>query len=51
MDAGAKQYNAQKDLNERRAKYQEHLKQQQEQRTQGGQPQQTPLHKGLNSIK
>lgn len=31
MDAGAKQYNAQKELNERRAKYQEYLEQQQQQ--------------------
>jgi hypothetical protein len=29
MDAGAKQYNAQKELNERRKKYQEYLEQQQ----------------------
>jgi hypothetical protein len=34
MDAGAKQYNAQKELNERRAKYQEYLEQQQQQRSQ-----------------
>ena len=31
MDAGAKQYNMQKELNERRAKYQEHLEKQQQQ--------------------
>ena len=33
MDAGAKQYNMQKELNERRAKYQEHLEKQQQQQT------------------
>jgi hypothetical protein len=41
MDAGAKQYNTQKELNERRAKYQEYMqKQQQEQQPQQEQPQQ-----------
>jgi hypothetical protein len=40
MDAGARQYNAQKELNERRKKYQEHMQQLQEQRTQAQQAQQ-----------
>jgi hypothetical protein len=40
MDAGAKQYNAQKELNERRAKYQEHIQNQQQQQQQ--EPQQEP---------
>jgi len=34
MDAGAKQYHAQKELNERRTKYQEYLQQQQQQQQQ-----------------
>ena len=34
MDAGAKQYNAQKELNERRKQYQEYLEQQQSQQSQ-----------------
>lgn len=33
MDAGAKQYNAQKELNERRKQYQEYLEQQQSQQS------------------
>lgn len=39
MDAGARQYNTQKELNERRKKYQEYLQQLQEQRTQAQQAQ------------
>ena len=51
MDAGAKQYNAQKELNERRKKYQEYLEQQQQQQQQQQQEQQpTPPHTDLNSI-
>jgi hypothetical protein len=37
MDAGARQYNAQKELNERRKKYQEYMQQLQEQRKQAQQ--------------
>jgi len=40
MDAGAKQYNAQKELNERRAKYQEYVQHQQQQQEQEQQQQQ-----------
>ena len=39
MDTGAKQYNAQKELNERRAKYQAHLEKQQQQQPQQQQQQ------------
>ena len=39
MDAGARQYTAQKELNERRKKYQEHMQQLQEQRKQAHQEQ------------
>ena len=41
MDEGAKQYNAQKELNERRAKYQAHLEQQQQKHLEQ-QPEQQP---------
>ena len=37
MDAGAKQYSAQKELNERRKQYQEYLEQQQSQQSQQSQ--------------
>jgi hypothetical protein len=47
MDAGVKQYNAQKEFNERRAKYQEHLEQQQQQQHQQQQQQQQQEKRNL----
>ena len=40
MDAGARQYNMQKELNERRAKYQEHMQKQEQEQQQQEQQQQ-----------